>query len=157
MRKSPGAVNSVICLGTWAQYNCSAKSSNANGVPQRSPGLSRSGYPGSAVTKSLTTPTGLRPPIGGDAGGTPLGFDEVGGSLPRVGARSSRQPWALLRNAVGVGRVDGRGSATNAEPVASHEPPPARWIRHGLVFGHRSRGRRSSSAAVGERGRSTKP
>ena len=96
----------------------SAKSSNANGVPTQSPGLARSAHPGIAIPMSSSTPTGLRPPLGRDAGGTPLGF-QLKGRLPRVGARSSRQPWALLRNAVGVGRTDGCASSANAEPSHS--------------------------------------
>ena len=74
-------------------------------------------------------------PVGRGVGGTPLGFEAIGNGLPRVGARSSRQPWALRRNAVGVLRAPCCSAATSAEPVAPHEPPPTSRIRRARVLG----------------------
>jgi hypothetical protein len=131
----------------------SAKSSNANGVSTQRVVPPQRDYPGIAITMSSSTPTGLRPPIGRNAGGTPLGFIHEG-RLPRVGARSSRQPWALLRNAVGVGRTDGCASSANVQPVPPHEPPPASRISPSRIFKRWIRSQRALTAAVGERGRS---
>ncbi len=80
----------------------SAKSSNANGVPARSPGLPRSGYPGFAVMKSPSTPTGLRRFEGYAVGGTPLGFDGNGDDATQGSPASAGQPWAGGRNAFSV-------------------------------------------------------
>jgi hypothetical protein len=102
----------------------SAKPANANGVPSRSPGLPRSGYPGVAVMMLPPTPTGLRPPMGRGVDGTPLGFDVIGDDLPRVGARSSRQPWAGGPNAFSVRRIRYARLRTGAEPGAPPNPAP---------------------------------
>ena len=112
----------------------SAGSLNANGVPSQSPGLPRSGYPGSVSIMLHRTPTGLRPRVG-CVGGTPLGFDALGRTLPRVGARASRQPWALRRNAVGVRRLFCDGSP-HRSPNQIARP------NAGGRFHFRSRGRR---------------
>ena len=93
---------------------------NANGVPQQSPGLERSDYPGIAGKMLSSTPTGLRTWVGLKVGGTPMGFDGIGNSLPRVGV--SRQPWALLRNAVGVRRYCCTIWMMGAEPFAPPNP-----------------------------------
>ena len=125
----------VPCPGSPASAGLgrSACHMNANGVPNQSPGLPRSGYPGIAVVVLSSTPTGLCLRGEGDVGGTPLGFDGMGRGLPRVGARASRQPWAPRRNAVGV-----RCSPSSFAPIAE----PDRSTQRRGRFHFRSRGRR---------------
>lgn len=115
----------------------SAKSSNANGVPSRSPGLSRSAYPGFAVMTSPSTPTGLRALEGCDVGETPLGFNGIGNGEPRVAARPSWQPRAGGQNAFSVrgGRCRLRWPSLNQArqpmPVGRSDCIRARLARHG--------------------------
>ena len=75
---------------------------NANGVPSFSPGLPQSGYPGSPL-KTRTTLKGLRSSRDVPRRTTqpPWGWIPLTGE-PRVGARSSHQPWAGGHNAFGV-------------------------------------------------------
>jgi hypothetical protein len=137
----------------------SAKSSNAKGVPSQSPGLPRSGYPGFTGMTSPSTPTGLCPerPTRLDSHDTPRtqprwGWGRICGTRSQ-GSASAAQPWAGGRNAVGVRRDGCCGLATNAEPVAPHEPPPASRISRARVFERWIRSRHARTAAVGERGR----
>lgn len=62
-----------------ARFVHSAKRSNANGVPSRSPGLPRSGYPGFQEGTISATPRGLWPLRSILRAGTPVGFS---GLLP---------------------------------------------------------------------------
>ena len=95
-------------------HKCSARASNANGVLSQSPGLRRQALPWVTRSQISSTPTGLCLP----RDRTPLGFSEISGVLPRVAARSSRQPWAGGRNAVGVPWDRHLSSGSNAEPTA---------------------------------------
>ena len=100
----------------------SARASNANGVLSPSPGLRRQALPWVTRSQIESTPTGLC--LARDR--TPLGFSEISGVFPRVAARSSRQPWAGGRNAVGVPWDRHLPCGSNAEPTA---PNPARALK----------------------------
>jgi len=120
---------------------------NANGVRYQSPGLPRSGNPGSMGVRVAATPTLCPRVVWGVT--EPQG---IGLSVPRVGARSSRQPWALSRNAVGVRCHWWRLLAPIAEPDRCRGPSSGRIALAGArwYIGRRIRSRRPWSAAVGD-------
>ena len=84
------------------QFFRSARLMNANGVLSSSPGLRRKALPWVMRSILSSTPSGLHHGRQIGADGTPLGFGAIWGRLPRVGAPSSRQPWAEGWNAFGV-------------------------------------------------------
>ncbi len=63
---------------------------HANGVPASSPGLPRSGYPGTGWTPQHATPTGLCRL--GDRAATPLGLPRFAAFQPRVAPTSRGNP-----------------------------------------------------------------
>ncbi len=77
------------------------EASNPKGIASSSPGLRGPSYPGKKKDQSMIpTPTGLCHPPRLANSRNPVGVDRRSPRCPRV-ARSS-QPWALLRNPVGI-------------------------------------------------------
>ena len=97
-----GEVRITDCPAAVAHPERSARLMNANGVPSSSPGLRRQALPWVIRSILSSTPSGLHHGRQIGADGTPLGFGAIWGRLPRVGALSSRQPWAEGWNAFGV-------------------------------------------------------
>ena len=97
-----GEVRITDCPAAVAHPERSARLMNANGVPSSSPGLRRQALPWVIRSILSSTPSGLHHGRQIGADGTPLGFGAIWGRLPRVGAPSSRQPWAEGWNAFGV-------------------------------------------------------
>ena len=77
------------------------ESTNPNGIPSQSPELARRAYSGNAAPRRSQPQRGCGPLVLPRAA-TPLGLRLFSPRFPRV-ARSS-QPWALLRNPVGIRR-----------------------------------------------------
>ena len=75
------------------------ESTNPNGIPSQSPELARRAYSGNAAPRKSQPQRGCGPLVLPRAA-TPLGLRLFSPLFPRV-ARSS-QPWALLRNPVGI-------------------------------------------------------
>ena len=117
MRRSLGRLGRSLarCAGRngaslWATWPAGGQSKselytakmNPNGILSPSPGLRAASYPGKRATIHPFQPQGgcVEYPALTDT--TPLGLRSAVGSFPRVGRRSSGQPWARGHNPVGI-------------------------------------------------------